>query len=174
MVYTQDSPATNHLCSPTPDNDQMITTIVSGGQTGVDRAALVVALELGIPCRGWCPKDRRAEDGPIDSRYPLTETPTATYEERTERNVRDSDGTLVLRGERASPGTELTMELAARLGKPHFVVDLFDDPDVAAVRWWAEENGVCVLNVAGPRASQSPGIYERARDFLRGVLHEWD
>jgi hypothetical protein len=148
----------------------MFETILSGGQTGVDRAALDVALELDIPCRGWCPKGRRAEDGPIDPRYPLTETPTAAYEERTERNVLDSDGTLVLRGEQLSPGTEFTIELAARHAKPCLVVEIFDRPDAAMVRRWAEEHVVRVLNVAGPRASQSPGIYERGRTFLREIL----
>jgi hypothetical protein len=148
----------------------MFQTILSGGQTGVDRAALDVALELGTPCRGWCPKGRRAEDGPIDLRYPLTETPTAAYEERTERNVLDSDGTLVLRGEQSSPGTEFTIELAARHAKPCLVVELFNQPDAALVRRWAEEHGVRALNVAGPRASQSPGIYERAVTFLREVF----
>lgn len=70
--------------------------IVSGGQTGVDRAALDVALELGLPCGGWCPKGRKAEDGVIHSRYPLKETPSEEYNERTTWNVRDSDGTLIV------------------------------------------------------------------------------
>src|SRR5262245_51361441 len=75
---------------------KVISKIVSGGQTGVDRAALDVALELGIPCGGWCPKGRLAEDGPIPERYPLKETTLRVYPQRTEWNVRDSDGTLVL------------------------------------------------------------------------------
>jgi hypothetical protein len=152
----------------------MITTIISGGQSGVDRAALDVALELGIPCRGWCPKGRRAEDGPIDQRYPLTETPTAAYEERTESNVHETDGTLILRGEQSSLGTEYTIQLAAGYGKPCMVVELFDQPDPATVRQWANEHQIRVLNVAGPRESQSPGIYDRARAFLRQVLRGGD
>ena len=148
----------------------MIHTILSGGQTGVDRAALDVGLELGMSCRGWCPKGRRAADGPIDARYPLTETSTAAYEERTERNVLASDGTLVLRGEQSSPGTEFTIELAARHAKPCLVVELFNRPDAAMVRRWAEEHRVRVVNVAGPRASQSPGVYERAKAFLCELL----
>src|SRR5512136_1042597 len=80
--------------------------IISGGQTGVDRAALDVALELGISSGGWCPKGRKAEDGPIDIRYPVRETTSANYSVRTGRNVRESDGTLVLTGlGRASAGT---------------------------------------------------------------------
>jgi hypothetical protein len=148
----------------------MITTIVSGGQTGVDRAALDVALELSILCRGWCPRGRSAEDGPIEPRYPLSETPTTAYEERTERNIRDSDGTLVLRGQQESPGTELTILLAARLQKPCLVVDLNSDPDPGIVRDWVKQHDIRVLNVAGPRASQFPGLYELARSFLREVL----
>jgi predicted Rossmann-fold nucleotide-binding protein len=74
----------------------LIKRIISGGQTGVDRAALDVALELGIPCGGWCPKGRLAEDGSIDLRYPLKETNSSEYRERTEKNVEDSDGTLIL------------------------------------------------------------------------------
>jgi len=74
----------------------MFAQVVSGGQTGVDRAALDVASELGLPCGGWCPQGRKAEDGPLVSRYPLKETPSADYFQRTEWNVRDSDGTLVL------------------------------------------------------------------------------
>src|SRR5947209_20410690 len=98
--------------------------IVSGGQTGVDRAALDVALALGIPCGGWCPRGRRAEDGPIPERYPLVETPTDEYPERTERNVCDSDGTLILTRGQPDRGTALTARLANRHKKPLYVVDL--------------------------------------------------
>lgn len=69
--------------------------IVSGGQTGVDRAGLDFAIALGIPHGGWCPKGRKAEDGPIDNRYQLQETPRADYLQRTEWNVRDNDGTVI-------------------------------------------------------------------------------
>src|SRR5207244_8064617 len=122
---------------------------VSGGQTGVDRAALDVALELGISSGGWCPKGRRAEDGPIPERYPLAETPWAGYPQRTEWNVRDSDGTLVLVDGEPDRGTRLTIELAARKRKPCLVVNLTERPDPAAVRVWADDHRAQVLNVAG-------------------------
>src|SRR5437870_9182944 len=102
----------------------MLTKIISGGQTGVDRAALDVALELGLPCGGWCPKRRRAEDGPIPERYPLTETSSRAYPQRTRCNVLDSDGTLILTRGRPTGGTALTIQIAAESGKPYFVVDL--------------------------------------------------
>jgi hypothetical protein len=102
-----------------------LVRVVSGGQTGVDRAALDAALACGLPCGGWCPRGRRAEDGPIDPGYPLRETPGDDYAERTEWNVRDSDATLVL---------------------------------------------VAVLNVAGPRESQNPGIAAEARTFLERLF----
>src|SRR6516162_9418333 len=102
----------------------MIERILSGGQTGVDRAALDVAVELGLPCGGWCPRGRRAEDGPIPERYPLKETPWDGYPQRTERNVRDSDGTLVLTLGQADRGTTLTIELAHKKRKPHLIIDL--------------------------------------------------
>ena len=111
----------------------MIERILSGGQTGVDRAALDVALELGLPCGGWCPKGRRAEDGPIPSHYPLTETPWDGYPQRTEWNVRDSDGTLILTEGEPDRGTALTRELAARHGKPCLVLDLTERPDPAEI-----------------------------------------
>jgi hypothetical protein len=148
----------------------LFTKVVSGGQTGVDRAALDVALEKGLPCGGWCPKGRRAEDGPLDARYPLTETPWSGYPQRTEWNVRDSDGTLVLTVGEPDRGTALTVELAARHRRPCLVVDLDAGPDVEAVRSWARDNGVAALNVAGPRESSSPGIYARAAEFLRDLF----
>jgi hypothetical protein len=148
----------------------MLTKIVSGGQTGVDRAALDVALEMGLPCGGWCPHGRRAEDGPIDARYPLTETPWHGYPQRTEWNVRDSDGTLILTVGPADRGTALTVRLAERMHKPHLEVDLTAGTSAATVRDWARANRVHVLNVAGPRESSTPGIGEQARRFLREVI----
>ena len=150
----------------------VVSKIMSGGQTGVDRAALDIALELGIPCGGWCPKGRRAEDGMIPERYPLEETPSTAYPERTEWNVRDSDGTLVLTLGRPDGGTALTVGLARRLKKPCRVVQLVDDPDIDGVRSWIEAKDIHILNVAGPRESENPGIYFKACEFLHRLLKE--
>ena len=148
-----------------------IERIVSGGQTGVDRAALDVASELGIPCGGWCPKGRKAEDGPLPEDYPLQETPSRKYAERTEWNVRDSDGTLILTIGTPIGGTALTVGCAERLGKPCLVVDLGDsEQSPAAVKGWLDGHGIRKLNLAGPRESQQPGIYGRAAVFLRELL----
>jgi hypothetical protein len=138
----------------------------------VDRAALDVALELGLECGGWCPRGRKAEDGPIPERYPLQETPTADYPQRTEWNVRNSDGTLLLTRGTPRGGTALTQELAIQQGKPHLVVDLSQPPGAEVVREWARRNGVRVLNVAGPRESDNPGIYDEGVRFLRHLLAE--
>jgi hypothetical protein len=146
------------------------TKIISGGQTGVDRAALDVALELGMNCGGWCPRGRRAEDGSLPQRYPLTETPLQKYSQRTAWNVRDSDGTLVLTRGQAKGGTALTVNLAARYGKPRLVLDLTTEPHPAVVHEWAARNCVRTLNVAGPRETENRGIYEQAAAFLRKAL----
>lgn len=144
--------------------------IVSGGQTGVDRAALDVAVELNVSCGGWCPASRRAEDGAIPSRYPLTETASSHYEERTELNVRDSDATLILTRGAADGGTGWTARLARQQNKPCLILDLKDKPRPEAVREWLEMHRVRVLNIAGPRESKQPGIYLRAQAFLRQAL----
>jgi hypothetical protein len=148
----------------------MIAKLISGGQTGVDRAALDVALERGLPCGGWCPLGWRAEDGVIPDRYPLQETPTPAYPQRTEWNVRDADGTLVFTRGRPRGGTALTIELAGRLHKPLLIVDLNKPPLPIVVHTWAQDHHVRVLNVAGPRESESPGIYVQAGGFLRAVF----
>ncbi|MGH7204857.1 MAG: putative molybdenum carrier protein [Nitrospiraceae bacterium] len=152
----------------------MIEKIVSGGQTGVDRAALDVARELGLPCGGWCPKGRKAEDGLIARRYPLQETPSDDYAQRTVWNVRDSDGTLILTRGQPTEGTALTIEVAERQGKPHLVMDLNEQPDRATVRAWAIMHRIRVLNIAGPREEKSPGIYVHASQFLRRLLSAGD
>lgn len=144
--------------------------VVSGGQTGVDRAALDVALALGLPCGGYCPRGRRAEDGPLDPRYPLVETPGDDYAERTEWNVRAADATLALTSGPMDPGTRLTVELASREGRPLLIVDLGrPDAEGAVLRWLAVVRPP-TLNVAGPRESSAPGIYARAAALLRRVL----
>ncbi len=151
----------------------MLEKIISGGQTGVDQAALDVALELSIPCGGWCPRGRWSEDGPIDERYPLVESSSADPAERTERNVRDSDGTLIIarraKGE-LTGGSALTQRIAVELGRPLLVADPTDPQAPRAVAAWLEKNAVGVLNVAGPRESRRPGIYDLAVALLRAVL----
>lgn len=147
-----------------------IEKIVSGGQTGVDRAALDVAFELGIPCGGWCPKGRRAEDGAVPARYPLRETTSAAYPQRTAWNVRDSDGTLVLTRGALKGGTGLTVELTERAGRPVLVVDLASPPEPAVIRDWLARHGIRTLNVAGPRESERPGIASQAAAFLVTLL----
>lgn len=148
--------------------------IVSGAQTGVDRAALDVALELGIECGGWVPKGRLDELGRIPRRYPnLRETPTADWDERTEANVRESDGTLILSRGRLTGGSRYTGEVAGRLGRPCLHLDLAELSEAEAVRRaqaWIDAERVGVLNVAGPRASKDPGLYDVAADVLRGLL----
>jgi hypothetical protein len=147
-----------------------IERIVSGGQTGVDRAALDVAQELGIPCGGWCPRGRKAEDGRIPRRYPLRESPSARYAQRTRWNVRDSDGTLILALGELTGGTALTLKAAQSLGRPVFVVDLSHSRAVVPVRKWLQKFGIGVLNVAGPRESTQEGAYLKAYQFLRRLL----
>jgi hypothetical protein len=147
--------------------------IVSGGQTGVDRAALDAALEAGLACGGYCPRGRRAEDGPIDARYPLRETPSAEPAERTEWNVRESDATLVIAPGGPTGGTAFAVACARRLGRPLWIHDLEAGPlDGTALRAWLAREGVARLNVAGPRESEHPGITRRVRLELAALFVE--
>lgn len=146
--------------------------IISGGQTGVDRAALDAAMAHGVACGGWVPRGRRAEDGRIPARYPLRETRSAAYGERTRLNVRDADATLILTRGRPSGGTARTIDFAHQLQRPHLIVDLAADADAAATRAWLAGLAVRVLNVAGPRESGCPGIFEEALAFLDAMLSQ--
>lgn len=146
---------------------QLIKKIVSGGQTGVDRAALDLAIEMSIPCGGWCPKGRWAEDGMIPDCYlNMRETPSEKPEQRTEWNVRDSDGTLVIVNALPTGGTLYTIEMAKLYDKPCFLFNVNAGQDVKEVIEWIKNNNISVLNVAGSRASQAIGMYDFAREFL--------
>lgn len=147
-----------------------ISMVISGGQSGVDRAALDAAVDLGIACGGWCPQGRRAEDGAISERYALRETPSNGYTQRTEWNVRDSDGTLILYQQALSGGTLLTKTLAEKLHKPCLLVDPTTADAAGEIQDWLRRQAFSVLNIAGPRESQRPGIYRHAYDVLIRVL----
>lgn len=141
--------------------------IVSGGQTGADRAGLDVAMKVGLPVGGYCPKGRLAEDGTVPEHYPLVEMTKGGYSARTERNVIESDGTLILNIGKLSGGTRLTVECARKHNKPHLVIQLdAAKPKVSTLAEWIDENNIRVLNVAGPRESKSPGVHQLACRYL--------
>jgi hypothetical protein len=139
----------------------VVSKIISGGQTGADRAALDFAIERGIPHGGWCPAGRLAEDGPIPDHYRLTETPGSDSAQRTEWNVRDSDGTVVFSiGETLKGGSKLTLEFASRYGKPvlHISRELNEQTAATKLAAFVVEHTIKTLNAAGPRASEEPEV----------------
>jgi hypothetical protein len=149
---------------------QQNITIISGGQTGADRAALDFAIAQGLLHGGWCPRKRRSEDGSIAPQYLLQETPSSHYSQRTEWNVRDSDATVVFSTKpRLTGGTRLTFELSKRVGKPVLHLSR-EEAEISAagnaLRAFVAEHQVRTLNVGGPRASQEPEIAA----FVRAVL----
>jgi hypothetical protein len=151
-----------------------VQRIVSGGQTGADRAALDFAIAHGIPHGGWCPRGRLAEDGALERCYELRETPDEEYPQRTEWNVRDSDGTVIFSiAPELSGGSKLTAELAAELAKPYLHVSAVRDGANAPVRLRAfvAEHHIRVLNVAGPRASNEPAVARFVIETLEEVFN---
>jgi hypothetical protein len=148
--------------------------IVSGGQTGVDRAALDFARDDNYFQGGWCPRGRRAEDGAIAPHYRLQETESAGYRQRTRRNVLDSDATLILNTGELSEGSLQTRFFAVRAAKPVLVVALDEMPWETSIRavidWLVENAPVATLNIAGPRESKRPGIYRLSRAFLEALV----
>jgi hypothetical protein len=150
----------------------MLRKIISGGQTGADRAALDAAIKLDLAHGGWAPKGRRAEDGTIPRRYRLEEMPTESYPRRTEKNIREADGTLILTHGRPTGGSKLTVDTAARAHRKYLHIDLLRTPAFQAVRIisdWIAENDIEVLNVAGSSASKDPAIYDKTLQILTGV-----
>jgi len=168
--------------------------IISGGQTGVDRAALDFALHYGISCGGYCPKGRKAEDGPIPDIYPLKELLSERYSDRTKRNIEVSDGTLIFKtGSGLDRGTNLTLEYCKKQNKPCFIYSLAKDQvnPYEDLYKWIENHGIVtvpyrasfakksknltgkVLNIAGNRESFSPGIYRLVYETLVRFYHDY-
>jgi hypothetical protein len=152
----------------------MIEKIVSGGQTGVDRAALDAAIALGVPHGGWLPRGRRAEDGPLPDTYQLKEMDSALYKDRTLQNVIDSDGTLIIARGPLTGGSIITLKAAKANDKPCLHINLKNTPAFLAtskiVEWLLDFN-IKTLNVAGPRASKDPSIYNDAKKIIEGVYY---
>jgi hypothetical protein len=143
--------------------------ILTGGQTGVDRAALDWAISRGIAHGGWCPSGRTAQDGPLPERYKLKETEATGYSQRTRMNVRDADATLIIHYGPLLGGTRLTCRFADEMNKPFRLVDLSKDwpsQSTQVQAWWTELdlNG---LNMAGPSEARVPGIYALTLEFLQ-------
>ncbi|NVK39898.1 MAG: hypothetical protein HWE39_01530 [Oceanospirillaceae bacterium] len=150
----------------------MLKKIISGGQTGADRAALDAALEAGFPAGGCCPAGRQAEDGPIDARYPLREI-GGGYRARTRRNVEDADGTAIFYSSRLSGGTELTLLFCIQVGKPYKLIDIdLVTPEQAArlLTVFVSDAGIATLNVAGPRHSGCPSLYAFVTESLGRLI----
>jgi hypothetical protein len=150
--------------------------IVSGGQTGVDRAALDAALAANFACGGWVTADRMAEDGIIPERYPLMPLPNGGYRQRTRLNVSDSDGTAILYDESLEGGARLTRNLCALLKRPYILVNARETPDLIvaaeAVLKFIEDNNIETLNVAGPRASRWTDGYRFALAVIGQVIEK--
>ena len=144
--------------------------IVSGGQTGVDQAALSVAIQLDMEHGGWCPRGRLCETGVIPDYFELIEMPTESYAARTRQNVIDSDATLILHSGQLTGGTLLTKEITQKLERPLWQIDLAQAVKADLVRRWLQDSRIHTLNVAGPRESSSPGLYQQASKVLNDIL----
>ena len=155
----------------------MVNKIISGGQTGADRAALDVAIKLGISHGGWIPKGRLTENGMLNDKYHLKEMDTANYNKRTEQNVIDSDGTLIISHGKLTGGSDYTLDMVLRHGRQLLHIDLNKIESIQAarqIRSWFEEHEIEVLNIAGPRASKDSAIYQATVDILETAFCQDD
>ncbi|MBU0994424.1 MAG: putative molybdenum carrier protein [Proteobacteria bacterium] len=151
----------------------MLKKIISGGQTGADQGALDAALKCDIPHGGWIPKGRLTESGPLSDKYQLNEMPTGSYSERTEKNITEADGTLVLTHGEPKGGSLLTLKLARKHNKPRLHINLNNSISFNAAREisnWIKETNIEILNVAGTRASEDSAIYEKTLNLLETVF----
>ena len=143
--------------------------IISGGQTGVDRTALDVALKHGIECGGWCPAGRLDEFGRIPDLYPVKELEQGSFAERTMQNVKDSEGTVIIYFDRLRGGTEFTLECCKQLQRPHKLIDGAKTSAENAAQLivdFVRGNKIDILNIAGPRKSEWAGGYDYAAHAL--------
>ena len=153
----------------------MIQKIISGGQTGADRAALDFAIKHSIPYGGWVPKGRKTEDGTLPEKYLLQEMLTGSYLKRTEKNIIDSDGTLIVSHGLLTGGSALTPELARQHRKPWIHIDLETTSYSEAakmIREWVGRKKIKILNVAGARESKDAMIYQAVTELLETTLGE--
>lgn len=155
------------------ENNSVVEKIISGGQTGADRAALDFAIENGIPHGGWCPKGRLTEEGPLAKKYRLSETKTEDYNERTLQNILDSDATLIFCHGELSGGSLYTLILALKYERPVLVVDLGGSVLPKEVKNWIGKHHIKILNIAGPRASKNPLIFQDVKSYLKELIREW-
>lgn len=153
-----------------------IFKIISGGQTGADRAGLDAAIDLGFDYGGAVPKGRLTEDGTLDLKYDrMTEMTTKNYPARTERNITDSDATLLFTFDKLGSGSALTVKLARKHQRPFLHINLIrqiDDEAVKIINKWLDDSKPEILNVAGSRESTSKGIYRRVYKILKDVLKD--
>jgi len=151
----------------------VIKKIISGGQTGADQAALDASIKYSLPHGGWIPKDRLTENGPLPDEYQLKEMPTSSYPKRTEQNIIDSDGTVIISHGKLTGGSKLTKKLAEKHKRPFLHIDLNRTPVFIAaseINNWVIKYGIEILNVAGPRASKDSEIYEDTRYIIEGAI----
>ncbi|MEN8211953.1 MAG: putative molybdenum carrier protein [Thermodesulfobacteriota bacterium] len=150
----------------------MIQKIISGAQTGADRAGIDAAIESGVDYGGWLPDGRKAEDGIVPQKYTkLQEIIGGNYPARTEQNVIDSDGTVIFGYGKLTTGSALTRKLAKQHKRPylHIDLDVIKEP-VPLIKDWIIEWNIKVLNIAGRKASKAPGIYDKVKDIIKQVL----
>ena len=143
--------------------------IISGGQTGADRAALDAAIKLGLPYGGWLPKGRKTENGPLPAQYNLKELDSENYRTRTEQNVIDGDGTLIVSFGPLAGGSALTESLSIKHDRPCLTLNLALislDEAIDAIEKWIQRYSITTMNVAGPRASGEPRIYDAVYELL--------